>query len=93
MKELVSFLFFCVCVCSVWFDECFVVFVGIFAVFWSFLSPIVIFQSFLSARDDANKASDSVSMADTLSPILFLVAFALVATSIIGIKYKTPFQV
>lgn len=64
--------------------------VGVFAVFWILLSPFVIFQSFMSARDDE---TGDLSLLEALSPLITIIGFAFLFSFIFASKFITPFEV
>ena len=64
--------------------------VGVFFVLWGLLSPLVMCQSFMSARDDEN---GDLTLLQALSPLLFVIAAAFMISLLFAVKFVTPYQV
>jgi hypothetical protein len=72
--------------------------VAVFVFTWLFFVPIIIFQSLLCARDDAqlDQRGDKKGVPTAIqivSPLLTLLAWIIIIISIVSIKYKTAFEV
>jgi hypothetical protein len=66
--------------------------IGLFALCWLLISPLIVFQALLSAIDD-NGEKNGVTHIRALIPILVLVGIAAVAVIIPSINYRNSFKV
>jgi hypothetical protein len=64
--------------------------VGIFSVFWTLLSPFVIFQAFMCARDDE---TGDLTLLEALSPLICIIGVAFLFSLLFAVKFVTPFEV
>ena len=64
---------------------------AIFSLTWFLMTPFIIFQALLCARDDGRMNQISVSAA--MTPVLVLLGWGCLCTVVVVFRTKSPFQV
>jgi hypothetical protein len=69
--------------------------IAFFVVCWFSISPLVIFQALLSARDDhqIQNNNDYPTATEVVTPLLIILGWITIASAFLSWNYRTAFQV